>query len=229
MDPLERQRSPGSPAFAYVRAVIANGRVSFGAAVSIACAACVALQPSIAKLSPQPLTPIATPTWTMKAARGDADAPYPADFAATVKGDGTIAFPEHVTAHVKGSSIMVDGDVVLTVGDDGAVKGVGLKHKYQFDADGALLDDQGRGVSILPDGRVRAVGGPWRYPSVVVWTTDGGGEWDKSAWRTLEIVSLVLVENMIPSAIRSPDGGTARSDGGRERGLDIPPPSEWFK
>ena len=31
--------------------------------------------------------------------------------------------------------------------------------------------------------------------------TEGGEPWDRSAWRTLEIVALVVLENMMPTAI----------------------------
>jgi hypothetical protein len=213
-----------------VRAVTARTRApapAAAAAVALSLGALVACEqiqnaivpPSMAKLYPQPVTPLATPTWTMKAAHGDADASYPTDFGATVKGDGTILFPEHVSGRVHGATIVVGGDTVLTVGDDGTVKGVGLKRRYKFGDDGALLDEDGHGVRILPDGRVRAIGGPWRYPAVVVWTVEGGGDWDKSAWRTLEIVSLILVENMAPAALRSADGGSPAGSGtGKDRG-----------
>ncbi len=193
--------------------------------------ACDALQgalqpPAIAKVAPEPLTPLPLPTVTMKGGKGAAEAAYPADFAATVKADGTILFPQHTTGRIKGASLQVDGDPVVTVNADGTLKGVALKHHYAFTDDGALLADDGRGVRIGPDGAVRTVGGPWKYQSVFVWQTEGGEAWDKSAWRTLEIVALVVLENMMPTAIRPPgDAGAA------DKGLDIhiPPPSQWFK
>ena len=187
--------------------------------------------PGIAKVAPEPMTPVPLPTQTMKGGRGDADAAYPPDFGATVKPDGTILFPQRTTGRIQGSSIMVGNEAVLTVGPDGTLKGVALKHHYAFADDGALLDEDGHGVRILPEGGVRAVGGEWRYQAVFSWKPEGGDTWDKSAWRTLEIVALVIIENMLPAAIRSGDGGSASSsDGGKDKGFDIhiPPPSQWF-
>lgn len=195
----------------------------------VALAACDTLQnaiqpPSIGKISPEPLTPLAAPTQTMKGGHGAAEAAYPADYTATVKPDGTILFPEHTTGKVQGANLLVGGEVVLTVNADGSLKGAALKHHYAFTDDGALLAEDGRGVRIDPDGSVRTVGGAWKYQSVFAWSPEGGGTWDKSAWRTLEIVALVVIENMLPSAIPHGDAGT-------DKGLDIhiPPPSQWFK
>jgi hypothetical protein len=186
--------------------------------------------PNIAKVAPEPVTPLPVPAQSMKGGRGAADASYPADFAAAVKPDGTILFPQKTTGKISGSTITVGGDTVLTVNGDGSLKGVALKRHYSFTDDGALLDEDGHGVRIQPDGSVRAVGGEWCYQSVFEWKPEGGDAWDKSAWRTLEIVALVIVENMLPSALRSGDAG-AGADGGKDKGLDIhiPPPSQWFK
>jgi hypothetical protein len=167
-------------------------------------AACDSLQnaiqpPTIAKVSPEPLAPLPIPTQTMKGGRGSADATYPSDFAATVKADGTILFPQHTTGKIQAANLLVGG---------------------------ALLAEDGHGVRIDPDGSVRTVGGAWKYQSVFVWAPDGGGTWDKSAWRTLEIVALVVIENMLPSAIPHGDAG-ADSDKGLD--IHIPPPSQWFK
>jgi len=194
-------------------------------------AACDSLQnaiqpPTIAKVSPEPLAPLGIPTQTMKGGRGTADATYPADFAATVKADGTILFPQHTTGKIQAANLLVGGEVVLTVNPDGSLKGAALKHHYAFTDDGALLAEDGHGVRIEPDGSVRTVGGAWKYQSVFVWTPEGGGTWDKSAWRTLEIVALVVIENMLPSAIPHGDAG-ADSDKGLD--IHIPPPSQWFK
>jgi hypothetical protein len=182
---------------------------------------------SIAQVSPEPVTPLAPPTETMKGGKGDADAHYPSDFDAVVKSDGTIVFPQHTLGHIKGSSLFVGGDPVLTVGADGEVKGVGLKHRYRFDDAGALLDEQGHGVRLEPGGGVRGVGGEWSYKDVFSWTPEGGGKWDDRGWRTLVLVSLVIIENMLPEAIRLKEA----PDGGKDKGLTIriPPPSEWFK
>jgi hypothetical protein len=203
----------------------------FAALSSLAMSACDTLQNAIqpaalAKTAPEPLTPVALPTQVMKGGRGAADAAYPADFAATVKPDGTILFPEHTTGKIQGANLLVGGEAVLTINADGSLKGAALKHHYAFTDDGALLAEDGRGVRIDPDGNVRTVGGAWKYQSVFLWTPDGGATWDKSAWRTLEIVALVVIENMLPSAI--PHGA---ADAGADKGLDIhiPPPSQWFK
>jgi hypothetical protein len=201
----------------------------------IALIACASLQnaispPGIAKAAPESATPLAAPSVAMKGGRGEADIAYPADFGATVKPDGSIVFPQHTTGRVQGASLLVGGETVITVADDGSIQGVALKHRYRFDDDGALLDDQGHGIKIAPDGGVRAVGGERRYQTVFAWTPDGGAAWDKKAWHTLAIVSLVVIENMLPSALRTGDGG-AHGDGGASKGLDIhiPPPSQWFK
>jgi hypothetical protein len=187
--------------------------------------------PGIAKIAPEPLTPVAVPAQTMKGGRGDADAAYPADFAATVKADGTILFPQHTTGRIQGSTLTVGGEVVLTVNADGTLKGIALKHHYTFADDGALLDEDGHGVRIGPDGGVKAIGGEWRYQAVFSWKPESGDVWDKSAWRTLEIVALVVIENMMPAAIRAGDAGASSGDSGKDKGLDIhiPPPSQWFK
>jgi len=202
-------------------------------------AACDRLQnaiqaPSIAKTAPEPITPVAIPTMTMKGGKGDADATYPADFVATVKSDGTILFPQHTAGKIKESTLLVGSEVVLTVNPDGTLKGIALKHHYAFTEDGALLDEDGHGVRIGPDGGVRAIGGEWRYQSVFSWKTESGDPWDKSAWRTLEIVALVVIENMLPTALRPAGTGAADAGAGgagKDKGLDIhiPPPSQWFK
>ncbi len=189
--------------------------------------------PTIAKVAPEPVTPLALPTTTMKGGKGEAEATFPPDFAATVKSDGTILFPQHTQGRVQGASLLVGGEPVLTVADDGSVKGVALKHRYAFSDDGALLDPDGHGVRIAPDGSVRAVGGSWRYASVFAWTSEGGAAWDRHAWRTLELVALVVLENMMPSALRAADeAGASTSHGAdKDKGHDIhiPPPSQWFK
>ena len=222
--------------FAAVRA-LARLAVVLAALPACGLAACDRLQnaiqsPSMAKLAPEALTPVAVPAQTMKGGRGDADAAYPADFVATVRADGTILFPQRTSGKIQGSNLLVGGEVVLTVNADGTLKGIALKHHYAFAEDGALLDEDGRGVRIGPDGGVRAIGGDWRYQSVFSWKPEGADPWDKSAWRTLEIVALVVIENMLPTATRPADAGAAAAgDSGKDKGLDIhiPPPSQWFK
>jgi hypothetical protein len=191
----------------------------------------VSPQASVAQTAPEPLGPLAIPTATMSGGKGDAAASYPPDFSATVKSDGTIVFPQHTVGHVKGASVVIGGSPVLTVDDDGALKGIALKHRYKFDEHGALLDEAGHGVAIQPDGSVRGVGGEWRYTAPFAWSPEGGGAWDHKGWRVLEIVALVMLENMLPGAIREADAKDAPADGGKSKGLTIrfPPPSEWFK
>lgn len=189
------------------------------------------IHPTIVKEAPpSPVVPLAAPSQTMTGQKGDASVTYPADFAATVKPDGTILFPQGTTGKLKGGAIVVDGQPVIVVNDAGEVKGAGLKKRYQFNADGELVDETGHGVRISPKGGVRALGGEWHYQDVFVWSVAGGGVWDKSAWRTLEIVALVLIENMLPQVITpKADAKDAASKGGKDKGLYIPPPSEWFK
>lgn len=198
--------------------------------------ACASLEqavdpPAIAQVAPEAPVPLVVPDQTMRAAKGDADAPYPRDFAVTVKSDGTILFPQHTTGHVRGSSLLIGGDTVLTVKSDGEVEGAALKRRYRFDDSGALLDDRGHGVRLAPDGGVRGVGGEWAYRDVLSWASDGGGAWDHHGWRTLAVVSLVLVENMLPQAIGTAAGAHEAHDAGKDNGLriTIPPPSQWFK
>jgi hypothetical protein len=148
-----------------------------------------------------PILPLTAPTMLMKGTKGPAPAPYPAQFSATMKPDGWIVFPDGSSGKVQGASIFVAGAPVLTVSKSGDVSGNGLKTKYKFTADGDLLDDQGRGVRIQPTGGVRAIGGKWHYQDVFTWSADGG-EWNKSGWRELAVVSLLVIENLMPEAIR---------------------------
>jgi hypothetical protein len=191
------------------------------------------LRPSIVKEAPAtPVVPLRAPTQTMAGQKGDAPATYPTDFAATVKADGTIQFPQGTTGKIKGATIVVDGQPVISVGDDGQVKGTGLKKKYRFNGDGDLVDADGHGVRISAKGGVRALGGEWRSQDVFVWSVAGGGVWDKAAWRTLAIVALVMIENMLPQAITPKAASASPKDSDaskKDKGLYIPPPSEWFK
>jgi hypothetical protein len=188
-------------------------------------------QATVAQTAPEPPGPLALPTVNMNGGKGDADAAYPPDFSAVVKSDGTVVFPQHTTGRIKGASVIIAGNPVLTVNDDGSLKGLALKHKYKFDDKGALLDEAGHGVAIQPDGSVRGVGGEWHYQAAFAWTAEGGGTWDHKGWRTLEIVALIVLENMLPGAIRDSDAKETAPDGGKNKGLTIriPPPSEWFK
>jgi len=204
--------------------------------LATALTACASLKeavdpPTIAQVAPEGPVPLVVPDQTMRAGKGDADAPYPRDFAVTVRSDGTILFPQHTIGHVRGSSLLVGGDTVLTVKSDGEVEGTALKRRYRFDDSGALLDDRGHGVRLAPDGGVRGVGGEWSYRDVLSWTPDGSGAWDHHGWRTLAVVTLVLVENMLPRAIGAGANAHEAPDAGKDKGLriSIPPPSQWFK
>jgi len=201
--------------------------------LSLAVASCAELQQAVStskpltETAPEPNTPLSVPTETMTGTKGPASATYPNDYGVTVKSDGSIVFPQHTMGRLKGGTLLVGGDTVLTVSPSGVVKGSALKHTYHFTDTGDLVDDTGAGVRISPEGGVRAMGGSWRHQDVMTFTQDGPGRWDTHAWRTLEIVALVVIENMLPEALRdtpSGDAGAAKS-----KGLYIPPPSEWFK
>lgn len=204
--------------------------------LSFALASCAELQEAVSakpltETAPEPNTPLSVPTETMTGVKGAASAPYPSDYGVTVRSDGVIFFPQHTMGRIKGGTLLVGGDTVLTVSPSGVVKGVALKHTYHFTDTGELVDDSGgSGVRISPDGGIRAMGGSWHHTDVMTFTQDGPGHWDQHAWRTLEIVALVVIENMLPDALRdtsaasSSDAGTSKS-----KGLYIPPPTEWFK
>jgi hypothetical protein len=136
--------------------------------------------------------------------RGPAQAPYPATYGASIKPDGTIGFPDNTSGKIKGSSIYVSGAAVATLTEGGEVSGSGLKHKYKFNDKGELLDEAGHGVRVAPQGGVRGIGGKWRYRDVMVWAAVDADKqrWDYSGWRAVTIVSLIVVENMVPDAIR---------------------------
>jgi len=191
------------------------------------------IRPTIAnKAPPEYASPLALPTTTMLGSKGSADAKYPDGFVAVVKGDGTIQFPERMTGKIQGGSILVGGAAVLTVGTDGTVKGPGLKGSYKFNAEGDLVDDGGHGVRISPSGGVRGLGGAYKYKDVFTWSVEGGGDWDEKGWHTLAIVALVMLENMLPSALATapePKPKSAPATSSSRGGIYIPPPSEWFK
>jgi hypothetical protein len=189
------------------------------------------VRPNIAnKAPPEATAPLALPTATMRGAKGAADAKYPDGFLAIVNADGSIQFPEKMTGKIQGASILVGGAAVLTVGADGTVKGAGLKGSYKFDSDGDLVDANGHGVRISTSGGVRGLGGKWSHQDVFVWSVDGGGDWDEKGWHTLAIVALVMLENMLPSALATaPDPKSKSAPASSHSGIYIPPPSEWFK
>ncbi len=172
--------------------------------------------PSIVEVAPKgPMLPLVSPGETLRGDKGPASAPYPASFGATIKADGTVIFPEGAPGKVRGASIVVGGSPVVTLSADGEVSGNGLKHRYRFAPDGDLLDANGRGLRLAPDGGVRAIGGPYHYKDVMVWagavTTStpydkpkgeaAAPSWDRTSWRTVAIVSLLMVENLLPEAL----------------------------
>ena len=172
--------------------------------------------PSIAEVAPKaPMLPLVAPTDVLKGDKGPAGAAYPPSFTATIKADGTVVFPEGAPGKVKGASIVVSGSPVVTLSSDGEVSGNGLKRKYKFAPDGDLLDADGRGLRLSPDGGVRAIGGPYHYKDVMVWagptatpydkpkagTEAAAPTWDRGAWRTVAIVSLLMIENLLPEAL----------------------------
>ncbi len=173
--------------------------------------------PSIAEVAPKgPTVPLVAPKETLKGEKGSASANYPATFVVTIKSDGTILFPDSSPGKLKGASIILGGSPVATLSPDGEVTGSGLKRKYKFAADGDLLDPEGRGLRVSPAGGVRGIGGPWHYKDVMVWGEPGktgtdkskmgssegqASAWDRAAWRTVAIVSLLMVENLLPEAI----------------------------
>jgi hypothetical protein len=202
--------------------------------LSLAVASCAELQQAVStskpltETAPEPNTPLSVPTETMTGAKGSASATYPNDYGVTVKSDGSIVFPQHTMGRIKGGTLLVGADTVLTVSPSGVVKGTALKHTYHFTDTGDLVDDSGAGVRISPEGGVRAMGGSWHYQDVMTFTQDGPGGWDTHAWRTLEIVALVVIENMLPQALRD-TGAPGDAGAAKSKGLYIPPPSEWFK
>jgi hypothetical protein len=200
--------------------------------LSFAVCSCAELEQAVSTkpltdTAPEPNTPLSVPTETMTGTKGPASAPYPNDYGVTVKSDGSIVFPQHTMGRIKGGTLLVGGETVLTISPSGVVKGAALKRAYHFTDTGELVDDDGNGVRISPDGGVRAMGGPWHHQDVLTFTPDGPGQWDQHAWRTLEIVALVVIENMLPQALHDTD--SSASDAGKSKGLYIPPPSEWFK
>lgn len=200
--------------------------------LSFTVASCAELQQPFAgkpltETAPEPNTPLSVPTETMTGAKGPASATYPNDYGVTVKSDGSIVFPQHTMGRIKGGTLLVGNETVVTVSPSGVVKGSALKHTYHFTDDGDLVDDSGNGVRISAEGGIRAMGGSWRHQDVMTFTQDGPGRWDTHAWRTLELVALVVIENMLPQALHDSDSTT--SDAGKSKGLYIPPPSEWFK
>lgn len=200
--------------------------------LGLSLASCAELQNAVSTkpltdTAPEPNTPLSVPTETMTGTKGPASATYPNDYGVTVKSDGSIVFPQHTMGRIKGSTLLVGNETVLTVSPSGVVKGPGLKHTYHFTDTGDLVDDSGNGVRISPEGGVRAMGGAWRHQDVMTFTPDGPGRWDTHAWRTLEVVALVVIENMLPQALH--DSEASASDAGKSKGLYIPPPSEWFK
>jgi hypothetical protein len=90
----------------------------------------------------------------------------------------------------------------VSLNDAGEVHGVGLRRTYSFNEKGELVDPDGHGVRVTPEGKVRALGGSIRYADVMVWLPEARGErWDYSGWRTISILSLVVLENLLPETV----------------------------
>ena len=159
----------------------------------------------IAEVAPAPMVPLSSPKQKMRGEKGNAPATYPPGFGAVVSPDGTIAFPDNTAGKIEGNDISVAGSVVATITEAGEVSGSGLHQKYKFSESGELLDSEGHGVRVSPEGGVRGIGGKWRYKEVMNWTPESG-KWDYSGWRALTVISLLLVESMTPEAIRSGSG-----------------------
>jgi hypothetical protein len=148
-----------------------------------------------------PLTPLTTPKWPLRGDRSSALESYPDKYATTIKPDGTVAFPQGTVGKLRGGSILVDGVPVAGVTPLGEVSGSGLKKHYHFTDDGDLLDAEGHGIRVMPNGGIRGVGGKWHYKDVFIWAMTDGGHWDGTGWRTVALVSLLVIENLLPEAI----------------------------
>lgn len=151
---------------------------------------------------PSPVTPLTAPTTPMFVQRGRAPLAYPSAFGAAIRPDGTITLPRNGAAHVRGANLVGEASVLLTVSENGVVSGSALKRKYAFNDAGELVDENGHGVRMQPDGRVRALGGSVRHADVMVWLPETRGErWDYAGWRTMSIVSLLLLEHLLPETV----------------------------
>jgi hypothetical protein len=151
---------------------------------------------------PAPMVPLAVPSTPLRAERGHAGVAYPASFAVSVQPDGSVAFPKDTPGHVSGANVVAGSTVLASLNDAGEVSGSGLKRKYAFNEKGDLVDDMGHGVRVTPEGHVRALGGSVRYQDVIVWRPEVRGErWDYAGWRTLSILSLLLLENALPETV----------------------------
>ena len=178
------------------------------------CVSCAGAMPSyapwkgIADVAPEPMTPLAVPMQRMRGEKGSAPLNYPPDFAASVSPDGTIAFPDNTVGKIEGNEIHAAGAVVATLSPSGEVAGSGLSKKYQFNENGELLDADGHGVRMSPEGGVRGIGGKWKFKDVMTWAPEGE-KWNYSGWRALTIISLIMVENLTPEALHESSGGSA--------------------
>lgn len=172
---------------------------------------------------PTPMTPLGVPTTPLHGERGKAGLVYPASFSVVVRPDGTVIFPKDTPAKLRGSSIVAGSTVLATLDDSGSVSGSGLKRKYSFNEKGDLVDDDGHGVRVTPEGKVRALGGSVRYADVMVWIPEIHGEgqkWDWEGWRTLSIVSLLVLENLLPETVgltETTSGSAPKADPSRRK------------
>ena len=182
-------------------------------AVALACLGCEAVNlppPRVAfpwqgiadVAGPSPHVPLAAPAMPLHGERGRAALPYPTSFAVVIRPDGSISFPQHTSAKLRGASVVAGSTILATLDDAGNVTGAGLKRRYAFNEKGDLVDDTGRGVRLAPDGRVRGLGGSVRYTEVMAWVPETRGErWDYVGWRTLSILSLLVLENLMPETV----------------------------
>ena len=206
---MERASAHACRSFVVARALPILGGLALAAVP--ACGASPTLpqmpwdHPSIVELAAkEPGFVLSAPTVAMKGAKGVASASYASDYGASLQPDGRIVFPQGTSGKIKGNTILAGSSVVATLSADGEVSGKGLKHKYRFTLDGDLLDADGRGVRLSPEGGVRAIGGRWHYQDVMQWSPDQGGAWDHTGWRTMAVVSLIVIENLLPDALNAP-------------------------
>jgi hypothetical protein len=151
---------------------------------------------------PSPMLPLSAPTTPMRGERGRASVKYPASFAVGIRPNGTISFPQDTTGRLDGANVLAGSAPLVSVNDAGEVHGAGLRRTYAFNEKGELVDPDGHGVRVTPEGKVRALGGSIRYADVMVWLPEARGErWDYSGWRTISILSLVVLENLLPETV----------------------------
>lgn len=143
------------------------------------------------------------PRRAMEAKRGSARAVYPRAYRVSIRPDGQIVFPDGGPGKIQGDAVYVGTSVVARVRPSGDVSGSGLRGTYRFNDRGELIDDAGDGVRILSSGAVVATRGRYRGKEIMAWTSEGEDEaaWDRAAWRTLAVLSLLVIDNLAPQLI----------------------------